>query len=646
MSDMKKINEGYDRNYIIGSSDIYRKFGDQFDKLFDAKEVAKDKKEFEKMYVHDKNFEKQLWNFRKFPNSITKFCVGYTGIGKSTTLRHVFELGVSKEAFFNTKKKEIVFLTCLDGYQRNEIKKFNLVDRIAAVCRGMENLYPELREILPTIDGKKEFYKFVQTHTSYILQNINPFEAMDMDENEEILSRLKGAYEKYPFEYFANLLKFYIKKKYDLFHQLIIILDDIESLPENSQKSTIAEFLKLQDCMQNTDYPQNGKYNVKLLITIRPHTYRLMRTDREIESFAISDPPIIKYDSVDLTQLFSKRFNYYTESSDKVIGNKDTWEKCYAELEQMNELFDGKYKTMIKNLCFKNVREALASYARVFANRFWVQKNKPREDIFTISAPEYSFNNINVIRSLACNEEKMFWGDIGCIIPNIFDTTKEKDYSIYCLLVLYYFKNKGGQESYGKNSDSLNEVLDNWSNVFGQDITDKMKQSMNFLFLRKILRKAIDDSDDEKTLDTLESLTPNSKLYISPRGYEMCKMLMGDSVLLEMLRENAWRDYEDWEYSEECSSDLMSYGRQDLIFVDLLEYIEYLAEKEMDIVVIIKTSGNMQAYKDIYGQTPIMSFLLEGVKKSLDYSGYIYEESVREKYNAVKKTISRISVKI
>lgn len=635
MSLMIKINDGYSRNYNCGESDIYRKFSKQFDNLFNSEEMAKNDVEFEEIYVPDIDFENQIERFRTSHIHMAKFCVGYTGIGKSTSIRHCFGLGIGKEVRINPQKKEIIFPTFLDGYQLYDMQRFDLSSRISAVCSALEQLHPELREELKTYQGKKDFYEFMNSHTPYALENINPVIAMDLTPEELILAKLNAAYAKSPFEYQANRLKYYIKKNYEKYERFIIILDDMETLPEEYQHETIAQYLKLYSCMQNTDYPSDHQYCVNLLISVRPHTFRLLNKDRRIESFSISEPTILKNDSVDLEQIFVKRFNYYTKISPNIIGNIDTWNTCYDELMRMNHMFDGKYKEMIKNLCFLNVRESLASYARIFANRFWVQKNKLRAENFRVNSQEYTFNNINVIRALACNEETVFWGTDESIIPNIFYTTKKEDLTIHCLLVMQYFKIYHGDESYGINARKLKIIKEEWQQILGENNTNNFIKALGFLFENKILRKSIEDFDDLETLDTLESLKDNSKLYISPRGIELLEMFKRDSVLLEMLRESAWRNYENREYSNLSSYELMKLSKQNAIFIDLLEYLDYLCELEDDILTDVKNMRTNRMYTQIWGETSVLSSLLTGIKKSLEYSGFIEEPNVKQKYNQV-----------
>lgn len=645
MSNMRKINDGVERNKNLGESDIYRKFSEQFEKLFDADEIARDDEEFEEIYVHDYDFEEQLNRFINSKTDVVKFCVGYTGIGKTTGIRHCLNLGISNETHFNFANKLIVFPTFLDGYQVKDMDNFDLAARIAAVCTGLKKRHPELKELLKTNEGKEEFYDFICKHTSFALENIDPVDSMDMDDDELIKAKLKGAALKSPYEFQANLLKFYITKKYDYYEQLIIVLDDIESLPEDYQKETIAMYLKFHKCMQNTDFPTNRRYNIKMLISVRPNTHRIVHKSRQVETFPISEPEILKRKAVDLDSLFEKRFDYYTKHSSRTVGNVDSWKKCYSALQGMNHAFDGKYKDMISNLCFMNIRAALASYSRIFANRFWIQKNKIKEDIFSVYSPEYSFNNINVIRALACNEETLYWGDINSIIPNIFLTSREDDLSIYCLLLLRYFEKKRANEVYGINAEFLKDVKLEWKTIFGTDVSEKFCKALEFLFERKILRKSIKDKDDENTSDTKEALQNDSRLYISPRGTEMYEMFGRDSVLLEMLRENAWRDFEDWNYSDKSSSELMKEGKQKDIFLDLLEYIEYLSEKEADILATVKLLNKKDLYKNIFGTIPMANLLLCGVENSLNYSGIMHDSEIRNIYQEVKKKIDKMMEK-
>ena len=151
-----------------------------------------------------------------------------------------------------------------------------------------------------------------------------------------------------------------------------------------------------------------------------------------------------------------------------------------------------------------NVREALAIYSQIFANRFWVQGNKLKEEFFTVVSNEYSFNNINVIRAIGCNNSAVFTGLENSVIPNFFLSTESEDCSIHCLLVMQYFitytKNTEGirEITYGQNAKRLGEIRRHWISIVGELCANKLYRALVYLFEKKILRKSFEDMDDMK----------------------------------------------------------------------------------------------------------------------------------------------------
>lgn len=120
-------------------------------------------------------------------------------------------------------------------------------------------------------------------------------------------------------------------------------------------------------------------------------------------------------------------------------------------------------------------------------------------------------------------------------------------------------------------------------------------------------------------------------------------MLERDTVLLEMLREAAWRDYEcRSDYSDCSSSELMFQGRQDKIFLDLIEYIDYLSETEDDILGIVKYQHKAQQYKDIFGKSPQCRVLLDGLRNSLNYSGIMQNSDVGIKFRRLENKVNSL----
>lgn len=643
-----------------GENDIYRKFKYQFDNLLNADTFPTNDKEFEKLYVHDKEFEKNLFGFLNSIRNSAKFCVGYTGIGKSTSIRHCLELGISNVTRLETKSKRsrnkhiIIFPTFFDGAREKMIwETSDLVGRISAVCTALEEKHPDLRQIVREPQKRELFFKFIQRHTPRILEIKDDFALINLSHDDEIKAKLKFAQNKYPFEYIANKLKYYIKSKYSIYDRLIILLDDVETLPEKQQDKVISDYLHFYECMNNTDFPDNSEYRINLLISMRPHTLRLYQKNgfgtafRRLQAFPIATNSVLKKKAIELNLLFKNRFDYYTSYLEKEIGNKESWDECYKELMNLNDAFDGKYKKMILNLCFMNIREALAVYTKIFANRFWVQGNRLKEVYFSVNSSQYNFNNINVIRAIGCSNSAVFTGEEDSVIPNLFLSTENRDYSIHCLLVMQYFilhaqeKEKSKEITYGLDAEKLSDIRQQWLTLVGEKTEQCFYKALVHLFDVKILRKSIEDIDDISTIDTEKSLNGDSKLYISPLGNELMDMLDCDSVLLEMMRECAWREYDGREdsYSRQSSYELLIQKEQYKIFIDLLEYIDYLREQEEKIFFELVKEIDLSAYRLAFGSTMIVSKLLHGVENSLRFSGSINMPLVSKKFERISGRI-------
>ena len=117
---------------------------------------------------------------------------------------------------------------------------------------------------------------------------------------------------------------------------------------------------------------------------------------------------------------------------------------------------------------------------------------------------------------------------------------------------------------------------------------------IEYLFKIKVLRKSIVEA--EKVQDLQEGhiqsrsgkLKESSMLYLSTRGRELWKMLAESSVLLEMYREDVYRDYkENGYYNEDPGWLLIDENKRytDVIY-DLMKYIEYIYSEEMTLYQI------------------------------------------------------------
>lgn len=645
MDNIQKINERFEYNDKIGASDIYRKFKVQFDALFNPNEIAKSDEAFEKIYVNDDDFEGAIEDFRNSIGCLAAFCIGYTGIGKTTSIRHCFNLGIKNTPVYNKERKELVFPAFFDGHNLEADYSEDLANKISAMCTFIEKENPDVKRYIRSEQGLSDLVSFIQNTKPEIVE-VDELDLLYVTDEEEVHLRIKNARKKHKYSYYAIRLKFLISKKYDKYERLVIILDDVESLPHDYQQNLIRLYLSMFDCMANTRFPENSEYNINILISLRPHTYRLFNNNRSLETYPVLKNPITKNTAVDLSELFEKRFNYYKELYPRVIGNIDSWNECYDCVMTMNNMFDGQYKKMIINLCYMNVREALSYYSKVFANRQWLQRNKQFYAEFTVNIPDYVFNNITIIRALACNENTVYFNETNNLLPCIFLTNEEEDLSIYSLLMLYLFnKRRLKSEVYGQHAETKIKLINELKEIFPADEIAKFEEAIFHLFEIRILRKSIKDKDDYLTLDTRESLNDKSLLYISSKGEEMWKMFSQDSVLLELFREEVYRNYSENDFDNRSSYELMQAGKQNEIFIDLLKYIEYLMYLEDDLRSHLDSVKKKKKYMHMFGNEMVVAHLLKGVYCSLRYSGKYNETDISTLYNSLYNQIQNCTLR-
>ena len=98
-------------------------------------------------------------------------------------------------------------------------------------------------------------------------------------------------------------------------------------------------------------------------------------------------------------------------------------------------------------------------------------------------------------------------------------------------------------------------------------------------------------------------------------------MFRDDSVLLEVCREDMYlADNIDGD-TKKSSYDLMQEGKQSKLFILLLDIIRGISEQEHSYYSKACQNGKREKYREAFGKQPISMILLEGVTKSIQYSG-------------------------
>ena len=105
-------------------------------------------------------------------------------------------------------------------------------------------------------------------------------------------------------------------------------------------------------------------------------------------------------------------------------------------------------------------------------------------------------------------------------------------------------------------------------------------------------------------------------------------MLAWDSVLLEIFREDYYRDYST-SGNRICSYTLMKQNKQLDIFIDLIHMISDLLEIETRYREEAKKNDTITSLKRNFGEECVCAQLFEGLKQSMSYSGLIKNSEIQ-----------------
>lgn len=615
----RRISDTAGAGVTHGNSDLYRKFSKIFDKMLSYRPLSKsDTDAFNNLYVHDTDVENRLSEIEKSIEDSVYFLVGYAGIGKTTLLRYQYGVTLTNNAVYTENKKRLVIGISFDNVSKQVDDSKSVIENIIAnklqaAYKKVTSITGETFESLHILNEREKIYTFISEIKEDILQGVpDKLLREKKSELDRINLELDFAERKSAKDYYAVLLKYLVTKHKEKINEIIVIADDIESLPYPAQIEAIRQFLLLHQCLCNM--PNGKNYSAQLLICIRPHTCRLLKEEEGKEGVdwyvAIADDnTIYKEKPVDLEELFKRRFNYYKEKYIKtgqlVIGEPSSWDICHQALMTINQrvpntqmVRDGSrtFKEVLINLNIMNIRQIMKAYTQVLSNRYWVQQNSTPESAFDINIEDYIFNNVTVIKALGCGNRTCVYSsshaNTNAPIPNILYTTKQKSFEIYSLLIISYFLVHLPEENvlYGRSQGYIiyENLLNDIAQIFGKDGEEyeNFIVSIDHLYRIKVLRKSLVEAEkvedlQKGNLQKKDKLKASSMLYLSPRGRELWKMFSDSSVLLEMYREDVYRDYRE-DYSEAPGWILIDQNKRysDVIY-DLMKYIEYIYAQEM-----------------------------------------------------------------
>lgn len=376
-----------------------------------------------------------------------------------------------------------------------------------------------------------------------------------------------------------------------------------------------------------------------MLISLRPTTYKRLNKAKQALGY-LNIKEIYKTQSISLSKYFTKK--YANIPNDIKNNNEDKYKEAYNILINLSEKFEDKYSNMIKRLTFMSLVDTLEVYRHILSNSTWIIKQiSSSDDAKSKIVYEYVFNNITVIRALACGSNTVYLNNIDNLIPNILYDTMDKRNSLYSLYIISYFiHQQAGFWEYGEVTVKKTMLIQDFCDVFGEshDLINNLSDVLTYLYQRGILSIGISDLKPERSI-----LLDSSLLYLSSKGLEIWSMLSSDSVLMELYREDF---YQEWDESKpfrfSSSRELMNKNLQSIIFKEVYNILLDLVDIEKKKVEQAIKNKSYNKYLCIFGDESMIEHLMIGVDKSIEYSGNKMNEDIDEKSVELKEKINNI----
>ncbi len=578
----------------------------------------------ESVYVEDSKIEKKLMQLISNDDSKIIYFLGKAGIGKTTLLKKYFKLSDNTVVIDEQKKAVFISMSFRGQLVENDISQF-VINSISSVCSALEDNY-EFRDKFYSIEGHNEFYTYIKETNRQLLEYVKSIELIGKSEQERKLLRMQRGEEENPYMYIATKLDFYVNYYCPEIDNIVLVVDNLEALSYKMQFTAVRNALAFFSNILNI--PENTKSNcvkINLILSMRQSTYEHLAENEEINAYNPRSY-LYKEDPVDMLKYFEMKKETLTNTN----GMEEVWEDAYEIIITLANKFGCKYSEMIKNLSNYDFQVMKKCYKKILTNKVWLLRGERRKDFLEMSKTDYLFNNISVLRSIACGNNAVYRGMKSTVLPNVLLNDEFKDDSILCLLVMCFFIKKREPVKKTKLWDTFQ-----WIFVGDYEIQEALDQIVEYFLEIEIL---------EETYYKKEPIEKNKNLDITPRGREIWNMFISDSVLLEMYREDHYFDIRDNSCNFSSSYHLMSTVGQYEIFTQLFQYINVLIEEEKNIRKKAKRNGKMSEYYSCFGSKAQSKRLLEGVIRSVEYSGNIGAHDIQNTISYLEQKIKNIDM--
>lgn len=649
----RKLNQNKSIRPKCGHNSRYDAHAPAFAYLFSPDAGGKGKADFEQTYIPDEAAGNALLGIIEFPMDSIYTFIATPGQGKTSDIKHTFGCGNNAPRLWKEKQTIIFPVFCQgmiletgtgDGLDLAHAR-MDMEKSVSAVCTLMEGEIAGLRSWFDSPEGQHNFCQFIRDTNPKVLEDLG---VPPQDEGRETDAQKIGIAKKNDFFIYAvSKLKFYLASGRTSYNRVLVILDNVEAQSKVYRDQLVLLYMKLYACLRNYPYSGTGqKAYVNLLISLDPVTYRELESHPGMIGLQ-SARKIYKEGSLDIQKYFRKKAAAVPRELKR--ANYKMWREAEDTLDAFCGRLDGKYPKMIMGLADNSVQTAMKLFDRILSNPYWITKDSCTGGDTTEGG--YVYNNITVIRALACGPNLVYRGEESPI-PNILydpEPAGENNSILSLYLIAYFAPETQNYLGYGAETveESLlkSDLLDLFTlegHSDAQQLECRIKDTLAYLCASGVIGHALGGCGE------------NPRLFITRKGSEIWNMLTRDSVLLEMYREDYYQEYDPEQHGQAVASygpeadqfrssqDFMQAGRQQFIFVELYKLLHQLFQMERVLLEAVIQNGAGNKYGCLFGPETMVGHLMEGVNRSVEFSGKTGVPEVYSQREALEQEIRKV----
>lgn len=550
---------------------------------------------------------------------------GLTGSGKTTILRHVFNLE------FNASKYTIsgdTMIVPVDFNRSHSSAQDSILSSLRAAVQKIVEMYgidfPDF--------NNESFYRYICERRSDLL-----FLDSKHNQSTSYSTRMIKFLESMPTAFASCQLQYVMDHPRCKIYVVVLVVDNVEGFWDPKARNSMSRYLapiieafRLADCIDQRG--ESTKWCFNMVIACRHHIWRIMKGEFNdnspenalLQSYVTTESPYDLSQPIKVNDIIQKREEVFARKQ----NNPEKWREAVNVVNTILKEMEGNIGDFVTQLELKDLRKTLSKIQELVLHKR-LQKQSDEEiatGAFRIdSVDQFDLTRVNLIRTIGL-ESKTYYADSTSTIPNLLFNEREEGFELYPLLTLNYFINMCGyKEPTWDNSVSISDFYEKMRIIFGFNeiaYNNVFVRAVHFLIKHRLLLRSADQPQDEVPGLTQEEMRKIEQVYVSGAAIKLWEELGKSSALFQLFLDDIWLD-DDFAngYFEENGNDIEH----------CVKYLVYLKQRERIIYNHAKNISRRseENYINAFGTTPICYHLLNGLIASLraiSVSNYMHSQ--------------------